>query len=118
MAISALLDDLTDRGLLDDTLVIVMGEFGRTPKIGSLGGRDHWPHVASLLLAGAGTPAGKVYGSSDRNGAYPADSLLKPADFMATILHLLGINPHQQLHDAAGRPYVAVEGTPVRELLG
>lgn len=118
LAISALLDDLTDRGLLDDTLVIVMGEFGRTPKIGSLGGRDHWPHVASLLLAGAGTPAGKTYGASDRNGAYPADSLLKPADFMATILHLLGIDPHRQLHDAAGRPYVAVEGTPVSGLVG
>lgn len=118
MAVSALLDDLADRGLLDETLVIVMGEFGRSPKINGKGGREHWPHVASLLLAGAGTPSGKVYGASDRNGAYPADALLKPGDFMATILHLLGVDPHQTLRDSSGRPYVAVEGSPVSGLLG
>ncbi len=117
-AIAALLEDLSDRGLLDDTLVVVMGEFGRSPRLNDKAGRDHWPFVSSLLLAGAGTPAGTVYGASDREGAYPANDAVKPADFMATLLHLLGVDAHQPLRDAVGRPHPVIEGTPIAGLLG
>jgi hypothetical protein len=117
-AIACLLEDLTGRGLLADTLVIVMGEFGRTPKINKYGGRDHWPHVQSVLLAGAGIPGGRVHGASDRQGAYPADSPVTPADLAATILHLLGVPLDLELHDRTGRPLQACVGQPVRALLG
>ena len=116
-AVSALLDDLASRGLLEETLVIVMGEFGRSPKINSKGGREHWPQVQSILLAGAGIRAGEVYGASDRDGGLPAESPVTPADLTATFLHLLGIPPHTEIHDATGRPLVASEGEVVRGLL-
>jgi hypothetical protein len=117
-AIAALLDDLASRGLLADTLVICMGEFGRSPKINKLGGRDHWPHVQSVLLAGAGIPGGSVHGASDRHGAYPADGPVSPADLAATILHLLGVPLDTELHDRTGRPVPACSGQLVRALLG
>src|SRR5205814_891055 len=85
-AIATVLHDLSLRGLLDDTLVIVMGEFGRTPRINHKAGRDHWPHVQSILLAGAGLRGGSVYGASDRQGGHPADSPVSPMDLMATFL--------------------------------
>jgi hypothetical protein len=116
-AISALLDDLASRGLLEETLVIVMGEFGRSPKINSKGGREHWPQVQSILLAGAGIRAGEVYGASDREGGLPAEFPVTPADLTATFLHLLGIPPHTEIHDATDRPLAASEGTVVRGLL-
>jgi hypothetical protein len=116
-ALSALLDDLASRGLLDDTLLIVMGEFGRTPKINGKAGRDHWPHVQSILLAGAGIPGGTVYGASDRDGAYPAERAVAPADLIATFLHLLGVPPELEAHDPAGRPFRAYSGTPLPDLV-
>jgi hypothetical protein len=94
-----------------------MGEFGRTPRINGKGGRDHWPHVQSILLAGAGIRCG-VHGASDRLGAYPADAPVTPPDLMATFLHLLGIPPGSEVRDRTGRPLPACPGTPVRALLG
>jgi hypothetical protein len=117
-ALSSLVADLTVRGLLDDTLLICLGEFGRNPRINALGGRDHWPQVQSIVLAGAGVPAGAVYGSSDRKGGLPADRPLAPPDLTATVLHLLGVPPDLLLVDRQGRPHPACAGHPVAELLG
>jgi hypothetical protein len=116
-AVAALLTDLGERGLLDSTLVICMGEFGRSPRINSLGGRDHWPMVQSLVMAGAGIRPGSVYGASDRTGAYPADRPVAPVDLTATILHLLGIPSDVELRDRTGRLLRACEGNLIRELL-
>jgi hypothetical protein len=116
-ALAALLDDLSVRGLLDDTLVICMGEFGRSPKINGKAGRDHWPHVQSILLAGAGIPGGTVYGASDRDGAYPHDKAISPANLMATLLHLLGVPSDLEIIDRANRPIRAYAASPVPELI-
>jgi hypothetical protein len=116
-AIACLLEDLHVRGLLDETLVICMGEFGRTPRVNRFAGRDHWPFVQSVLLAGAGIRGGTVCGASDRHGAYPADLPITPADLAATILHLLGVPLDLELHDRTGRPLPACLGRPVRVLL-
>ena len=90
-ALSALLDDLHDRGLLDSTLVVAVGEFGRTPKINDRAGRDHWNTCYSALLAGGGVRGGRVVGASDRRGEHPVDRPVTPADLGATILARLGI---------------------------
>jgi uncharacterized protein (DUF1501 family) len=90
-ALSALLDDLHDRGLLDSTLVVAVGEFGRTPKINERAGRDHWNSCYSALLAGAGVRGGRVVGSSDRRGEHPVDRRVTPADLGATVLDRLGV---------------------------
>jgi hypothetical protein len=116
-AVAALLADLSARGLLAETLVICLGEFGRSPRINARGGRDHWPHVQSILLAGAGIPAGSVYGASDRIGAYPAAAPVTPPDLMATFLHLLGIPPEMEVLDRTGRPLRVCQGTAVPGLL-
>jgi hypothetical protein len=116
-AISALLDDLAARGLLDDTLVIVMGEFGRSPRINAKGGREHWPQVQSILLAGAGVASGSVHGVSDRHGGLPVDLPVSPADLTATFLHLLGIPPKTEIQDATGRPILASEGAVIGGVL-
>jgi hypothetical protein len=116
-AVAALLDDLASRGLLDDTLVICMGEFGRTPRINGMAGRDHWGKLQSILLAGAGLRGGRVYGASDRIGGEPADLPVTPPDLMATFLHLLGVDPHLEIHDRVGRPLRATEGRPIAGLL-
>ena len=115
---TALIDDLGQRGLLSETLVVAIGEFGRTPKINRQGGRDHWGHVFSFALAGAGISGGQVYGSSDKQGAYPRDGRMEPQDLTATILHLLGIGHHAMFPDATGRPYHATTGEPIAALLG
>ncbi len=115
-AMAAMLADLGNRGLLDDTLFITMGEFGRTPRINREAGRDHWPHVQTIVMAGAGIRAGCVYGASDRQGAYPADQPISPADLIATILHALGVPSDADLHDPLGRPHKACEGTAVLDL--
>jgi hypothetical protein len=115
-AVSALLLDLFDRGLLEETAVVCLGEFGRTPRVNGRAGRDHWPWVQSALLAGAGIPAGSVVGASDRHGAYPADCPISPADLAATLLHLLGVAPGLELTDRSGRPFAACQGTPVPAL--
>ena len=116
-AFPALVEDLAERGMLDDTLVIVNAEFGRTPKINSNAGRDHWPWVYSLALAGAGIRAGTVYGASDASAAYPASTPRDPADMAATLYHLLGIDPETRIHDFLGRPHSLVIGDPIEEIL-
>lgn len=117
-ALSALLEDLHLRGLLDDTLVVAVGEFGRTPKIDAGGkGRDHWPHCYQSLLAGAGIRGGAVYGASDPHAAYVKDRPVSPEDFGATILHALGIPAETRLSpDGFTRP--ASTGTPILDLFG
>jgi hypothetical protein len=116
-AMSAILDDLADRGMLDDTLLVVMGEFGRSPKINGQAGRDHWPQVTTVVMAGAGVKAGSTYGASDRLGGYPEELPVTPADLTATILHLLGVPEDLEIHDKTGRPYRACEGSPVLGIL-
>jgi hypothetical protein len=104
LALSALIQDLKQQGMLDDTLVVVMGEFGRTPKLNTNGGRDHWPRVFSAMLAGGGVNGGQIIGASDRTGESPQDYPITPADLAASIYHLLGINPAAQLSTSDGRP--------------
>jgi hypothetical protein len=113
---SALLGDLADRGLLDDTLVVWMGEFGRTPKLNAAAGRDHWGQVFSVALAGGGVRGGQVYGASDRRGAYPRDGRVLPQDLTATVLHSLGIPPTSEIHDNQGRPLAVTRGQVIRPL--
>ncbi len=119
-ALAALLDDLADRGLLDETLIVVMGEFGRTPKLNTDGGRDHWPRVFSALLAGGGIPGGQVIGASDAVGESPADRPVTPADLVCTMYTLLGIDPRQELRTGDGRPVrLTPEGSQaISELIG
>ncbi len=114
--LSALLEDLQQRGRLDDTLVVCMGEFGRTPQINSNGGRDHWGNCFSVLLAGAGVQGGRVVGSSDRQGAFPRDLPVDPADIQATIYQALGLDPQQEMHDQLGRPLSLSAGKVIRPL--
>jgi uncharacterized protein (DUF1501 family) len=102
---------------MDETLVICMGEFGRSPQINAYAGRDHWPNVFSVLLGGAGIRAGSVYGSSDRIGGEPAAAPVSPADLTATCLHLLGAPDRLEVVDRTGRPLRACEGQIVRGLL-
>lgn len=111
--------DLKSRGLLDETLVVVMGEFGRTPKFNAGGGRDHWGPCFSIALAGAGVGGGQIIGASDRLGAFPADRPVTPANLAATIFHLLGIDPHAEFIDPTGRPrYATDNGVPLKEIVG
>jgi hypothetical protein len=117
MAYSSLLEDLQQRGLLDETLVVWMGEFGRTPKINARGGRDHWGHVYSIALAGAGIRGGTVYGSSDRIAGFPTDGRHEPQDLAATIFHLMGHSPQTEIHDRQGRPAVISTGEPIQAIL-
>jgi hypothetical protein len=113
---SALLEDLAQRGLLDETLVVCLGEFGRTPKINTAAGRDHWAACNSVVLAGGGVRGGQVLGASDRTAAYPATRPVSPADLAATIYHALGIDPRTELHDSLGRPWQLSDGEPLYEL--
>jgi Protein of unknown function (DUF1501) len=116
-AYAALLEDLIERGLFDETLVVWTGEFGRTPKINPAGGRDHWGNVFSLALAGAGVKRGVVYGSSDRLGAEPATGLVLPEDVHATIYHSLGFDPATIMHDSTGRTHPISRGRVIHEVL-
>src|SRR5262249_9435614 len=110
--------DLADRGLLDETLVVVVGEFGRTPRINKQGGRDHWGHVFSMALAGAGIRGGQVIGASDKYGAYPVTDPIRGGDLTATIFHLLGIDPHATFQDKTNRPHALTQGEPIAPVLG
>jgi hypothetical protein len=115
---AALVSDLSDRGMLDETLVIAMGEFGRTPKLNTRGGRDHWPRVFSLAMAGGGVSPGVVVGASDAIGESPAERPVTPNDLACTIYHLLGIDPSFEMHTTDGRPVrVNQGGELVKELL-
>lgn len=116
-AYSALLEDLAQRGMLEDTLVVWMGEFGRSPKINPAGGRDHWGHVFSVALAGGGVRGGVVYGQSDRQGGYPLDGRLEPQDLTATVFHCLGLAPSTMIHDPFGRPMAISTGKPIESVL-
>jgi hypothetical protein len=115
--VAALLEDLRDRGLLDETLVVWLSDMGRTPRINNGAGRDHWSFCYSILLAGAGIRSGQVYGSSDRSAAYPSTNPVSPADLGATIFHCLGIDPRGHFNDQEGRPLMVSTGTPVQGLL-
>jgi hypothetical protein len=115
---SALLEDLDQRGLLDETLVVLMGEMGRTPKINANGGRDHWTFCYSVLLAGAGLRGGSVYGASDAHAAYVKDRPVHIRDICATIYHCLGIDPEMTVYDHGRRPVpIAHGGRPLKEVL-
>jgi hypothetical protein len=117
-AVASLLGDLAARGLLERTLVVVMGEFGRTPRVNGAAGRDHWNFCYSLMLAGGGVRGGVVHGASDRIGARPSSCPVTPADVIATIYHCLGIPADLELRDRLQRPFALVPwGTPIRELL-
>jgi hypothetical protein len=117
-AFAALLEDLSDRGLLESTLVVWMGDFGRTPIINKDAGRDHWPQCYSMVLAGGGIRGGVVVGQSDHMGAYPRLQPVTPADIHATVFTALGYDPHQITYlSPEGRPFPLSEGEPIRQLL-
>jgi hypothetical protein len=116
--LSALLEDLEGRGMLDETLVVWMGDMGRTPRVNGAGGRDHWSFCYSIVMAGGGIRGGQVYGSSDRTAAFPSTSPVSPADVAATIFHCLGIDPRANVTDQQGRPLTVCEGNPIQALLG
>ncbi len=113
-----LLNDLDDRGLLDETLVIWMGEFGRTPRINDNISRDHWPRCYTVLASGGGMPRGHLYGASDKQGAYPARDPVTPGDLAATMFELLGIPSDTEMRDSLNRPFPIADGKPIAELLG
>jgi hypothetical protein len=110
------LDDLEDRGMLDTTLVVAMGEFGRTPRINKNAGRDHYPSAGSVLLAGAGISGGAVVGATDRKGAAPITRPQTPEDFGATIFHALGIDHHRTFFPRITRPTPISDGQVITEL--
>jgi hypothetical protein len=116
-AVSTLLTDLDNRGLLDETLVVWMGEFGRTPRINRFAGRDHWPQCYSVLVAGGGVRRGIVFGASDNIGEWPADTPVRPDDLAATMFTLLGIDPHTEVIDPLGRPLPISRGDVIGGLL-
>jgi hypothetical protein len=118
-ALAALVGDLDERGLLDSTLVVLTTEFGRTPRINTMAGRDHWPSAFSIVMAGGGVKRGLVIGKTDKIGAAVTDRPITPPDMAATILHALGIDPATTLHTPLGRPVeLAGGGKPVTELFG
>jgi hypothetical protein len=117
LAYSALLEDLEGRGLLQETLVVWMGEFGRSPKINPGGGRDHWGRVFSVALAGGGVRGGQVIGSSDKTGGLPREGRVQPQDLTATVFHCLGHSPDTEIRDTLGRPLVISRGEVIRQAL-
>lgn len=118
LAFHALVSDLTETGEIDETLVVVASEFGRSPKITlKNGGREHWPDVYTVLFAGAGIQPGAIYGRSNAQGAYPAENPTTPADFVATIYHLMGIDPHHEEHDQQNRPFALSKGNAISGIM-
>lgn len=117
-AVSALVDDLADRGLLESTLVVVTGDMGRTPRINAKAGRDHWPQCGFCLFAGGGTKPGVVYGTTDKTAAFPADLPVSAGDLVATVYHLVGVDPEATVPDHTGRPaHISHGGSPIRGIL-
>jgi hypothetical protein len=108
--LSGLLNDLEQRGMLDSTLVLCLGEFGRTPKVNKYAGRDHWPGAMSVFMAGAGIPGGLIVGATDPKGYYASDNVYSPEDFASSVYTKLGIDPHQVLHAPGGRPVQLING--------
>ncbi len=118
MAYPALIEDLEERGLLDSTLVVVMGEMGRSPRVNAKAGRDHWPQCGFSLLTGGGVRQGTVYGATDRHAAYPTRDPVSPGDVVATIYRLLGVDPQMTVPDLAGRPMmIAHGGSPIEGVI-
>ena len=125
-AFSALLEDMEERGLLEETLVVAMGEFGRTPRLGQItssagadkAGRDHWPHCYTVFMAGGPICPGAVYGASDKFAAYPARDPVTPEDIIATIYHALGIDHETRFVDRFGQPHAVSLGEPIAKLFG
>jgi Protein of unknown function (DUF1501) len=117
-AFAALIEDLSARGMLESTLVIAMGEFGRTPRLNPTAGRDHWPFCYSALLAGGGVQGGISYGSSDKLGAYPETDGVTPGDLAATLFWRFGLDAELEIRDLTGRPYRLAEGRPIRTVFG
>jgi uncharacterized protein (DUF1501 family) len=109
---------LEDRGLLQETLVVWMGEFGRSPKINPAGGRDHWGHVFSVALAGGGVRGGQAVGASDAIGGHPREGRVQPQDLTATIFERLGFSPDAEIHDGLGRPLPLSRGEVIRAAMG
>jgi hypothetical protein len=117
IGVAALINDLDQRGLLDNTMVLMLGEFGRTPKVNKDAGRDHWPHAMSVLMAGAGIPRGAVVGATDGKGYYASDNVYRPEDFAASLYTKMDIDPNQVLHTNTGRPIQLVNnGRLIKEL--
>ncbi len=117
--VAALINDLAERGLLDNTLVIALGEFGRTPQINKDAGRDHWSNAMSVLFAGGGTPGGQVVGATDAKGFSAVERVLAPENFASTVYAKLGIDPGKMLYTPEGRPtHLVSDPTPIRELMG
>lgn len=114
---STLIQDLEDRGLLHETLVCWVAEFGHTPKFNARAGRDHWGRVFSIALAGGGIRGGLVYGASDRKAAEPVSDAVRPCDYLATVFHCLGFAPDTIVHDVEGRPLPISRGRVISELL-
>ena len=115
--LSALLRDLDARGLMDHTLVIALGEFGRTPKVNKDAGRDHWPHAMSVLMAGAGIPGGQIVGATDAKGYHAAENVYRPEDFAASLYTKMGIDPNQVLQSTTGKPvHLVNDGRVIKEL--
>ncbi len=118
-SVAALINDLDQRGMLDTTLVLVLGEFGRTPKVNERGGRDHWSNAMSVMFAGGATPSGQIIGATDRNGYSAVDRVLSPENFVSTVYTKLGIDPNKVLYTPQGRPtHLVSDPTPIRELMG
>jgi hypothetical protein len=118
MGFPALVEDLESRGLLDSTLIVVMGEMVRTPRVNAKAGRDHWPQCGFCLMAGGGTRPGVVHGASDKYAAYPASDTISPGDVVSTIYHLLGIDPRMMVPDRLGRPMsIAHGGEPIHGVI-
>ncbi|MFM2094810.1 MAG: hypothetical protein RIS70_1934 [Planctomycetota bacterium] len=122
--VAALITDLEDRGMLNDVLVVMLGEFGRTPAITTLpgsttAGRDHWANAMSVFMAGGGTPGGAIVGATDRNGYAACDRVLGPENFVSTVYRKLGIDPNKVLYTPEGRPtHIVSDPTPIQELMG
>ena len=116
-SLSALLEDLDRRGQLEETMVVCLGEFGRTPRINKNAGRDHWGECSSALLAGGGIRGGSVLGASDKHAAYPVSNPIDPVDIQATIYHCMGLNPHQLIYDRSQRPWEISAGRVIDQLL-
>ena len=114
---ASLLEDLSERGMLDDTLIVCMAEFGRTPKINGAAGRDHWGPVFSVALAGGGVRGGVVHGASDALGGYPRSGLVRPEDITATMFHCLGYSPDTEFFDNQNRPYAISRGQVIQPIL-
>ena len=114
---SALIEDLEQRGMLDETLVIMFSEFGHTPKFNGNAGRDHWGNVFSIALAGGGVNGGIVHGATDKHAAFPIEGAVRPKDILATVYHLMGYPPHAEVYDPQNRPIPISRGEVIKEIL-